>query len=126
MGGQHTAGQSPPCDCIRQTGRIEPQWIDDRARCERRRGELVQIRWRLRHVAADREIWTGAELRRLLAKEAGLEIGASAISDLMTKQPSEVKIRTLAALCTALNCTPNDLFELTKEGREEETGPEVR
>lgn len=80
---------------------------------------MVQIGWRLRHVAADREIWTGAQLRRLLAEEAGLSIGTSSISDLMTKQPSEVKLRTLAALCTVLKCTPNDLFELVEDDQGE-------
>jgi hypothetical protein len=34
------------------------------------------------------------------------------VSALLTKQPSQVKLETLAALCTALECTPNDLFEV--------------
>ncbi len=88
----------------------------------RERCKLVQIRWRLRHVAAAREIWTGAELRRRLAKEAGLELGTSAISDLMSKQPSEVKLTTLAALCEVLRCTPSDLLELVQD--QDEVPPE--
>jgi putative transcriptional regulator len=79
----------------------------------------VQIRWRLRHAAADREIWTGAQLRRLLATEAGLSLSPAAISALMSKQPSEIKVRTLVALCTVLKCTPNDLLEVI-EGDDEE------
>jgi putative transcriptional regulator len=43
----------------------------------------VNIRWRLRMAAARREVWTGTQLRRLLAE-----------------------------LCTALDCTPNDLFDV--------------
>jgi len=31
---------------------------------------------------------------------------------LFSKQPSQVKLETLAALCTALECTPNDLIEV--------------
>ncbi|MFF7982879.1 helix-turn-helix domain-containing protein [Streptomyces sp. NPDC007901] len=76
-----------------------------------RRG-LVEIRWRLRKASADREVWTGAQLRRLLAEKAGLELSSASISALMTKQPSQVKLETLLALCTALQCTPNDLFEV--------------
>lgn len=72
----------------------------------------MQIRWRLRMAAAQREVWTGAQLRRLLAERAGLELSSASISALLTKQPSQVKIETLAALCTALECTPNDLFEV--------------
>lgn len=78
----------------------------------------MQIRWRLRHVAADREIWTGAELRRLLVAKTGLSLTSSSMSALMAtepdKQPREVKIRTLAALCTVLNCSPNDLLEVDR------------
>ncbi|MCM3810893.1 hypothetical protein ND808_34475 [Streptomyces sp. DR7-3] len=34
----------------------------------------MKIRWRLRMAAAQREVWTGTELRRLLAEKAGLEL----------------------------------------------------
>jgi DNA-binding Xre family transcriptional regulator len=63
-------------------------------------------------AAAQREVWTGAELRRLLAERAGLELSKPSVSALLTKQPSQVKLETLAALCTALQCSPNDLFEI--------------
>jgi putative transcriptional regulator len=69
-------------------------------------------RWKLRMAAAQREVWTGAQLRRLLAEKAGLELSAASVSALFTKEPSQVKLSTLAALCTALDCTPNDLFEV--------------
>jgi putative transcriptional regulator len=72
----------------------------------------MDVRWRLRMAAAQREVWTGAQLRRLLRDRAGLELSAASVSALLTKQPSQVKLATLAALCTALDCTPNDLFEV--------------
>jgi len=72
----------------------------------------MEIRWRLRIAAAQREVWTGAQLRRLLAERAGLELSSASVSALFTKQPSQVKLETLAALCTALECTPNDLIEV--------------
>jgi hypothetical protein len=34
------------------------------------------------------------------------------VSALLTRQPAQVKLETLAALCTALECTPNDLIEV--------------
>jgi putative transcriptional regulator len=73
---------------------------------------MAVIRWRLRMAAAQREVWTGAQLRRLLADKAGLELSAASVSALMTRQPAQVKLETLAALCTALDCTPNDLFDV--------------
>lgn len=72
----------------------------------------MQIRWRLRMAAAQREVWTGAQLRRLLAERAGLHLSSASVSALFSKQPAQVKLETLVALCTALECTPNDLFEV--------------
>ncbi|MGW7585909.1 helix-turn-helix domain-containing protein [Kitasatospora sp. NPDC054768] len=72
----------------------------------------MNIKWKLRMAAAQREVWTGAQLRRLLAERAGLELSSASVSALFTKEPSQVKMSTLAALCTALECTPNDLIEV--------------
>ncbi|AWK76538.1 Cro/Cl family transcriptional regulator (plasmid) [Rhodococcus oxybenzonivorans] len=72
----------------------------------------MQIRWKLRMAAAHREVWTGAQLQRLLAEKAGLELSSASVSALFTKQPSQLKLSTLIALCTALDCTPNDLFDI--------------
>ncbi len=72
----------------------------------------MNIRWKLRMAAAQREVWTGAQLRRLLAEKAGLELSSASVSVLFTKDPSQIKLSTLIALCTALDCTPNDLFEV--------------
>ena len=72
----------------------------------------MNIRWKLRMAAAQREVWTGTQLRRLLAEQAGLELSAASVSALFTREPAQVTLSTLAALCTALECTPNDLFEV--------------
>ena len=72
----------------------------------------MRIRWRLRMAAAQREVWTGTQLRRLLADKAGLDMSAASVSALFTKEPSQIKLTTLIALCTALQCTPDDLFEI--------------
>lgn len=72
----------------------------------------MKIRWTLRMAAAQRGVWTGAQLRRLLAERAGMELSSASVSALFTKEPSQMKMSTLLALCTALDCTPNDLFEV--------------
>ena len=72
----------------------------------------MNVTWRLRMAAAQREVWTGAQLRRLLAERAGLHLSSASVSALMTRQPAQLKLSTLAALCTALDCTPNDLLEV--------------
>jgi DNA-binding Xre family transcriptional regulator len=72
----------------------------------------MKVTWRLRMAAAQREVWTGAQLRRLLAERAGLDLSAASVSALLTKEPTQLKLSTLLALCTALGCTPNDLLEV--------------
>ena len=72
----------------------------------------MKVTWRLRMAAAQREVWTGAQLRRLLAERAGCRCPRRACPRLLTRQPAQLKLSTLAALCTALECTPNDLLEV--------------
>lgn len=72
----------------------------------------MDVKWRLRMAAAQREVWTGAALRRLLAERAGVELSAASVSALLTGQPRQLKLSTLAALCTALECGPADLIEV--------------
>jgi len=69
--------------------------------------------WMLRQVMASRGIWTGAELARLLKEKAGYELSAPSISALLRGQPKQMKAATLDALCTALDCTPGDLWVYT-------------
>jgi len=68
-------------------------------------------------AAAERGIWTAAQLRRLLITEADYELSAPSVAALMTGDPVQVKLTTLAALCTALGCTPNDLITLDPVAR---------
>lgn len=72
----------------------------------------MNVSWRLRMAAAQREVWTGTELRRLLAERAGVQMSAASVSALLTKQPAQLKLSTLGALCTALQCSPGDLLEV--------------
>ncbi|MBW7477173.1 helix-turn-helix transcriptional regulator [Paenibacillus oenotherae] len=68
------------------------------------------LEWKLRNVMAERGIWTGAALGRLLQQKAGYSLSPASISVLMTNQPRQMKAETLDALCTALECSPNDLW----------------
>ncbi len=72
----------------------------------------MEVRWKLRMAAAQREIWTGAQLRRLLAERAGVEMSAASVSALMRHAPKQLKLSTLQALCVALDCQPGELIEV--------------
>lgn len=68
------------------------------------------LEWMLRQVMAQRGIWTGAALANLLKEKANYRLSAPSISALLTQQPRQMKADTLDALCTALECTPGDLW----------------
>ena len=73
-------------------------------------GQRVQIEWRLRKVMASRNVWNATELRELLVQRAGFELSLQSVDVLIKKQPVQVKVATLKALCKTLQCTPNELF----------------
>ena len=83
----------------------------------------MKIGWKLRMTAAQRGVWTGAQLRRLLVDKAGLEMSSASVSALLTKQPNQIKLSTLVALCTALDCSPNDLFDIDTTPLEQPEAP---
>lgn len=51
-------------------------------------------------------------LFRVLDK-AGYKLSPPSISALLTSEPKQVKTQTMDALCTALECTPNELWKHT-------------
>ena len=59
---------------------------------------------------ASRDVWNATELRELLLQRAGFELSLQSVGVLIKKQPVQVKVATLQALCTSLRCTPNELF----------------
>ncbi len=71
------------------------------------------LEWMLRQVMAARGIRSGAELARLLEEKAGYRLSAPSISALLGGQPKQMKADTLDALCTALECTPSELWAHT-------------
>lgn len=73
----------------------------------------MQLRWRLRQVMASREVWTGKDLRELLAQRANFTLSGPSVYALINNEPTQVKTETLQALCTALRCTPNELYGVT-------------
>lgn len=73
----------------------------------------MALEWKLRKVMAEKNIWSGSQLGRLLKDLAGYSLSAASISALMNEQPKQVKTETMDALCIALECMPNDLWEFT-------------
>ena len=75
------------------------------------------LEWMLRQVMAQRGIWSGAALGRLLQEKADYRLSAPSISALLTGHPKQMKADTLDALCTALECKPGDLWVHTPDSQ---------
>ena len=72
----------------------------------------MRISWQLGTAAARQGVRSHRHLQRLLKERAGLEVSLSMASALLETQPSYVELTLLAALCIALECTPDDLLEV--------------
>lgn len=70
------------------------------------------LSWRLRHIMADRGLFQTTDLGVLL-REQGISLSREQVFRLVTQTPQRLNIEVLAALCAVLECTPNDLLELS-------------
>lgn len=67
------------------------------------------MKWNLRLIAAQREIWKASQLQQMFA-EAGLVVSAGKMSHLWSGQPVTIRLADLDIICAVLDCTPNDLL----------------
>lgn len=68
--------------------------------------------WRLRALMAQRELYQTTDLVPLLA-ERGVILSREQVFRLVTQPPQRLSMDVLAALCDILECSPNDLIEIT-------------
>ena len=69
------------------------------------------VRWKLRRLMADQDMYATSDLVPLLA-ERGVHLSREQVYRLVTQAPQRLSMDTLAALCDILSCTPNDLIEV--------------
>jgi DNA-binding Xre family transcriptional regulator len=72
----------------------------------------MSYQWHLRKLMADHGLFQTSELVPLLA-ERGIHLSREQVYRLVTQPPQRLSMDTLAALCDILDCTPNDLIEIT-------------
>lgn len=73
--------------------------------------KTLGYQWRLRERMAERGMFQTTDLGPLLA-ERGIELSEVQVYRLVAQTPERLSLATLAALCDALSCTPDDLIEL--------------
>lgn len=75
----------------------------------------ASYQWRLRHVMADRGMFSTTQLVPHLA-ERGITLSASQVHRLVTGTPERLSLPVLAALCDILGVTPADLIVVSAGG----------
>lgn len=70
----------------------------------------LDYRWRLREVMAARGLWATTDLAPLL-RARDIDLSAAQVYRLVTQTPERLSLKTLMALCDALDCTSTDLIE---------------
>lgn len=68
------------------------------------------MKWNLRMVAAQRDIWRPTQLMQAFA-EVGFHPSLSKVAALWSKQPVTIRLDDLDRICTALDCTVADLLQ---------------
>lgn len=76
----------------------------------RSRKRTMGYNWHLRLLMAQRGMYATTDLTPMLA-ERGVVLSAAQVYRLVTGTPERLSLRTLAALCDILDCSPNDLIE---------------
>jgi DNA-binding Xre family transcriptional regulator len=71
-------------------------------------------RWHLREVMGARGLWQTTDLAPLL-EERGIVLSAPQVYRLVVQTPERLSLRTLMALCDALDCAMTDLIEPVEE-----------
>lgn len=77
-------------------------------------GSKLGYRWRLREIMAARGLYMTTDLSPLL-EERGIKLSAPQVYRLVTQTPERLSLRTLMAICDALECTSVDLIEPVEE-----------
>lgn len=70
----------------------------------------INFRWNLRQLMAAHDVWKTTDLIPLLA-ERGVSLSPAQIYRLVGDKPDRLSMKTLAALCDILSCTPADLID---------------
>ncbi len=76
----------------------------------------MPVVWNLKKwLAAEHNIYRPTELQQLLAEKAGVQLSLQAVSTLLNSTPGALRLKTIQALCNALNCSLSDFCEVSPD-----------
>lgn len=66
-------------------------------------------------LAQEYEIFSPAQLQKVLVERAGVKLSLQALSNLMKSRPGAIRFQTMQAICNALNCRLSDFCQMTPD-----------
>jgi DNA-binding Xre family transcriptional regulator len=75
-----------------------------------KRTREIGYRWNLRRLMAEHNMFSTSDLAPHL-QERGVDLSPAQIYRIVAQTPERLNLKTLAALCDILSCTPSDLIE---------------
>jgi DNA-binding Xre family transcriptional regulator len=89
-----------------------PTALAARARRSRAAEPSPKYAWRLRELMAERDMYSTTDLAAPLARR-GVSLSTTQVYRLVTGTPERLNLKLLVALCDFLDCSPNDLIEVS-------------
>src|SRR4051812_18687457 len=81
----------------------------------------MPLTWNLKKwLAVERDIYRPFELQALLSKKAGVHLSIQTLSALVNAKPNALRLRTMQALCNALDCKLSDFCEVSPDSAAEQ------
>ncbi len=69
----------------------------------------MAIQWRLKtYLAQSKGIYKAVDFQKRIAKKTGVLISLQNLCNYMNGKPSEIRLKTMELICTALDCQMND------------------
>lgn len=73
----------------------------------------MAIHWQLKtFLARKHAIFKAVDLQKKIIAETGIQISLQNICNLLSKKPSQIRLKTMEVLCTALDCKLDDFCEV--------------
>jgi len=76
----------------------------------------MAVVWNFRMwLAKEHEIFSPAQLQKVMIEHAGVKLSLQALSSLMKNRPGAIRFQTMQAICNALNCRLSDFCQMTPD-----------
>jgi DNA-binding Xre family transcriptional regulator len=80
----------------------------------------MAIHWKLKHYVRNKHnLYRLKDLQEHIAEKTSIVVSLQHLSDLIRTCPKSIRLQTMEILCSALNCTLNDLVTIEPGKRKE-------